>query len=135
MARKKKIASANVSQDFNLSIFGDSIFVTFKPVVLDSSGNEVSGSYCRKEKKIEISLEANKYKKDISEAFLHEFIHSVIHRLGLYNAELSHDLEEILCDTIAVALSENFDFEFWNEQNGVNRKLWWLCLSCIWILW
>lgn len=39
---------------------------------------------------------------------IHESIHAIINRCSIDQAQLSNDIQEVLCDTIAVALTENF---------------------------
>ena len=41
-------------------------------------------------------------------SLIHELIHSVVQRSGIYQAGLSHELEEILAEQISVAIVENF---------------------------
>ena len=52
--------------------------------------------------------------KDKLQCILHEVIHSVICRVGIDQAKMSHDLEEILCESISVAMVEN-----WKKLNHV----------------
>lgn len=48
---------------------------------------------------------------DLLHTYLHEIIHATVDRLGLHNAQLSHDLEEILAENIPMVLIENFNIK------------------------
>jgi len=53
---------------------------------------------------IDSSLTGNIYYTTL----LHELIHSVVQRAGVYQSGLSHEIEEILAEQISVAIVENF---------------------------
>jgi len=53
---------------------------------------------------IDSSLKGNIYYISL----IHELIHSVVQRSGVYQAGLSHELEEVLAEQISVAIVENF---------------------------
>ena len=53
---------------------------------------------------IDASLTGNTYYQTIC----HEIIHAVVQRCGIYQAGLSHELEEVLAEQISVAIVENF---------------------------
>lgn len=84
-----------------LKIFGWKIKVT------NSTQIDNVGEYSYKERSIKINPKYNKTKKEKDITLVHELVHCVVHRLGLHNASLSHDLEEILADNISVAINEN----------------------------
>ena len=85
------------------NVFGK--IVTLKEVKNLSSDRGIYGEYNPKSSVIIISKELKGDIRKITE--LHEFFHSCINRLGLHNAQLSSDLEEILVDGLATALVEN----------------------------
>jgi hypothetical protein len=39
---------------------------------------------------------------------LHEIFHATFARASINQAEISHDLEEIICDTLATVITDNF---------------------------
>ena len=45
------------------------------------------------------------------QVLLHEVIHALADRLKLQNVGISADIEEILCETIAITVAENFEME------------------------
>lgn len=93
-----------------LKVFGDSINVKIQNK-LNEQG--ILGKYDAKKKEITICKSLKSAEKD--HVILHELTHCVIDILGLYNAQLSHDLEEILADNIAKAISDNFRLQ-WKRQ-------------------
>jgi len=44
--------------------------------------------------------------------FFHELFHAYVRRMGMINANLSPELEEIIADQFGQLLSEIFDFDF-----------------------
>lgn len=46
-------------------------------------------------------------KSSVKQVLLHEFIHSVIGRISLYQT-ITPEIEEIICETISKAMCENF---------------------------
>ena len=52
--------------------------------------------------------------KDKLQCVLHETVHAVICRVGIDQTKMSSDLEEILCESISIALVEN-----WKKLNQV----------------
>lgn len=47
--------------------------------------------------------------ENIKQAILHEQIHALFYRIGLGQTDLSHDIEEQICETISVFLCENYN--------------------------
>lgn len=81
-----------------LSVFGRKIKVYYKNIT-DCVGYT---DY----KKIVIKT---KIKEDYRiEVILHELFHCALERTGIKQAELSHDLEEIIVDNLAKVVNENF---------------------------
>lgn len=62
---------------------------------------------CDLENKI-IYIAAELVGEEYQRVLIHESIHAIINRCSIDQAQLSNDTQEILCDTIAVALTENF---------------------------
>jgi hypothetical protein len=86
-----------------LKVFGESIPVK---VIKNLKDQGILGKYDSKNKEISICSSTKASDKD--QVLLHELTHCVIDVLGLYNAQLSHDLEEILADNISKAITDNF---------------------------
>ncbi len=55
-----------------------------------------------------IMVDADLVGDEYTQTVLHELIHSVIHRVGIDQANIGDGVEEILCESISVALVENF---------------------------
>ena len=91
-----------------LNVFG--MIVKVKRVKNLSDKEGVCGDYSHKSKVIRVDKDLKGKELIVTE--LHEFIHSVMDRLGVGNAQLSHDLEEIICDGVATALAENTDIKW-----------------------
>lgn len=49
---------------------------------------------------------ANRPDIELLSTFYHELFHCVIYRIGIYNAELSRDLEEVIVDSFATIAAE-----------------------------
>ena len=56
----------------------------------------------------EIIIDSNLKGSELHETIIHEVGHCVFHEVSLYQS-ISHDLEEVIVDTIAKALAKNFD--------------------------
>ena len=54
--------------------------------------------------------------KDLLQTVIHEVIHAVICRVGIEQARMSEDMEEIICESVSVALVEN-----WKQLNQLLR--------------
>lgn len=93
-----------------LVIFGQNIKVSYKKNLIN---NGVAGSYNTSTKEIEIDKSLKG--KEFNQVLLHELIHAVFDRLGLINTNVSHELEEIICDNVATAISENAKL-VWNKK-------------------
>lgn len=78
--------------------------------VIRDSKLESMGEYSFREKQIKITTKIKGKEKDIT--ILHELFHATCHRLGLDNANFSHDLEEIIADNFAVVITENADIKW-----------------------
>lgn len=92
-----------------LKVFGS--IVPVKKLDLSKSDND--GHYNVKEQSIKIHNKLSKY--EFNRILCHELVHVVCDRLGLHNAQLSCDLEEILADNIATAICENADLK-WKQH-------------------
>ena len=47
-----------------------------------------------------------------SHTLIHEMVHAVFHRVSINQTSLHPDVQEIICDSIATALTENFKISF-----------------------
>lgn len=90
-----------------LKVFGSSINVKIQNKLNEQ---DMLGKYDPKKKEITICKSLNGSEKN--QVILHELFHCVVDVLGLYNAQISHDLEEILADNIAKAISDNADIRW-----------------------
>ena len=55
-----------------------------------------------------IRIQETKDRQYFDECLVHEMGHATVERLGIHNAKLSSDLEEIICDAFAKVITENF---------------------------
>lgn len=55
-----------------------------------------------------ISIDSDQPKEDQMQTLLHEVVHVVINRIGIDQAKISEGVEEIICESVATALIENF---------------------------
>ena len=86
-------------------ILGKKFPVKKKKGLSDESGT-IAGCVDYQNSTIWINPEQSEY--DIFHTLLHEMIHATIWRNGVYQAGLSHELNEILSETIPTAIMENF---------------------------
>jgi len=93
------------TKDFEVLIFGEIWTVVFEK--LEGSLAGLCDGECRT---IRINTSIPATMRPIT--FFHELFHAYIREAGIYNAELSHDLEEVIADQFAKVLTDNFDFKF-----------------------
>lgn len=94
--------------DFTVDIYGESWDVCFIPKVM-MDGVETEGMYDKDKKTLWIGSTLTKEVGDV--AILHEMFHAYIDRMGISDAELSPDLEEILANQYPKMLWENFEIK------------------------
>lgn len=92
-----------------ITVYGLKIKVTFCPYV-HWEGQQLAGLFIPGKKVIFVATEG-RTKAEITQTFLHELFHAAVYRLGLNNAQFSHDIEEIIVDNFANVLTEVFDFD------------------------
>lgn len=85
----------------SIKVFGE----TYKIKVIKEK-DPVNLGLCDFQKKI-ILVHDRQSSKEIMHTLIHEVGHAVFNRIGL-NQSISHDLEEVIVDSIATAISENF---------------------------
>jgi hypothetical protein len=98
---------------FKVSAFGETIPVTF-----ENCGEKytcVAGYFDSNNRKIVINISETD-SRDYLAVFFHEYFHFVMDRIGFCNTSISHDVEELLVDTISTALVESLDK---GEINGI----------------
>jgi hypothetical protein len=85
---------------FTLKVFGLKIPVIHTPIEPQFSGKFDPV-------KCEIYINTNVTKKDINQVILHEVIHAILFRTGMWQTHgLSYDLQEVICENIGTALDE-----------------------------
>lgn len=70
--------------------------------------DEHAGMFCKEEYKIYITPDQTEHEKWTT--LLHEMFHAVVHRCSIYQA-LDDNLEEIIVDSFATAIWENFELK------------------------
>lgn len=93
----------------SITVYGMKIKVFFTPYVA-WEGQQLAGLFIPSKKSIFVATEG-RTKAEITHTFLHELFHAAVYRLGLNNAQFSHDIEEIIVDNFASVLVEVFDFD------------------------
>lgn len=83
-----------------LNVFGNSI----KVIVAEIEDPELAGYYDPVANTVTISKDC----QDKFQTYLHEFFHIVWNRIGLNQTQINSDLQEIIVDSFATALLENF---------------------------
>jgi hypothetical protein len=89
---------------FSVLVFGSKISVSLVPNLTANTG--ALGQYYKKA----ILIEACQDKENLEKTFLHEIIHALSDRIGL-NQAISRELEEIVCESVANLIYENFDLQ------------------------
>ena len=85
-----------------LKILGKKIKIVFR----DMTEENVCGHYLYNKNMIEINNTLDVATQQIT--LLHELIHAVFHRAGIHNANVSHDIEEVIADQVSKVILENF---------------------------
>ena len=76
--------------------------------VIEGPLDRMYGCYDYIQKCIFIDTEVHKkWNEDIQATFIHEMIHAVSKRVGL-NQSIDRDIEEIICESIANSITDNF---------------------------
>lgn len=86
-----------------LKIFGQIIKVLKKKGLLEK-GYRGMYSPCRQE----IVLDASLNRQASDHTLVHELVHAVWNRTGIDQANISPGIEEVLCENVATAITENF---------------------------
>jgi Zn-dependent peptidase ImmA (M78 family) len=73
-------------------------------------GQQCQGLYEPNKRKISVAAK-DRTELEIKQTLLHEIGHCIIHLTGLYNCQLSHDLEEAIVDNFAMAINEIWELE------------------------
>ncbi len=85
-----------------LKVLGKKIKVVFR----DMTEENVCGHYLYAQKLIEINSALDPITQQVT--LLHELVHAVFDRAGIHSANISHDIEEIICDQVSKVILENF---------------------------
>ena len=94
-------------------IFGKSYRIVEKPKVFDDDGTRCEG-LLDFDVGI-ISIESTMSSQQKTQTLLHEIFHATVKRLGMTQADLSDDLEEIIVDNFATVITEIFNLSFKRE--------------------
>jgi Zn-dependent peptidase ImmA (M78 family) len=102
--RKKKY------KNFKVDILGEKWQIRYSEIVINpADGNPACGLCEHNTKTIWISLELSE--KDTVITLFHELFHAYVRRSGIYNGNLSHEMEEIIADQFGTIIAENFDYK------------------------
>jgi hypothetical protein len=89
---------------FNITVFGMKTKVVLTPTV-EHGGERVAGLFNPMTSTISVATEGMS-DTQIIHTFFHELFHSVFYRVGIYNAQVSRDIEEIIVDNMATVVTE-----------------------------
>lgn len=99
-----------------LNIFGKKVRVLKKSQLSADADTEleIAGYYDPVSSVIAI------HEKLVGDAFfhtlVHEIAHAVMHRTGVMQSRISPDIQEVLCENIATAITENFTLKQKKQQ-------------------
>ena len=96
-------------KDFSLNVFGEKWDVKYMSPCFIDGFTPVSG-YCDHKNKL-IAIDYDHDDGYVAETFFHELFHAYMRRMGVINAGISIELEEIIADQFAMLIAENFDFD------------------------
>lgn len=91
-----------------LKIFGHTYKVVKQKKMVDNGG--VRG-LCIPEKQL-ILIDADLVGQEYIQTLVHEVVHAILSRTGIEQAKLSEGVEEIICENIATAITENFKLTY-----------------------
>lgn len=97
-------------KDFETKIMGEKWEVKFVTPVIDPSNNNEACGLCHYETKT-LFINSSLDYLDAVHTLFHELFHAYVRRSGIYNANLSHEMEEIIADQFALVIIENFEFD------------------------
>ena len=87
-----------------LKVFGAHIPIKLRKDLMESEG--ALGIFDRVECRIEVDA---RLKGDaLKQTLVHELVHAIFARAGLAQTDISSDVEEIICEQVAIVINENF---------------------------
>lgn len=94
-----------------LKVFGEEIRVLKEKGLLEKGMR----AYYIPDKKM-ISIDATLVGKDYFSSLVHELVHVVWRRTGLDQTQIPMQVEEIICENVAIAMIENFEIRFKSKK-------------------
>lgn len=91
----------------SVMIYGKRVKIKYIKGLIDD--DEINGDYCQNKK--EIRIDASLRGPDLTSTLIHEIIHAIFDRIGV-NQGVDSGVEEVICDSIAGFLTENWSFDF-----------------------
>jgi len=89
----------------SIDVFGKKVPIKTVKHLEDEEGHELEGCFYAKEFKIDIVVCSH-------QTLLHELCHALFERVGLNQANLSPELNELLSENIATFITETYDLRF-----------------------
>ncbi len=96
-----------------LKIFGQAVSLKKEKGLANNKG--LSGYYCPKDKVIVIDADARG--DEFMLIKIHEVFHAMFDRIGLAQTGISRDVQEILAESVATVIVENFDLKPKRRKN------------------
>ena len=104
-----------------LNVFGLKVPIKKKSNLTIDTG--WSGYYDPIETIIYIDSEIKDGSQEYFQTLIHELFHCIVRRTGLLQTKMHEEVEEIICEQVAVAICENFNISHINEKKSKrNRK-------------
>ena len=95
-------------KDFEIKIYGQVWKVAYMPEI--NMGDHKAAGLCDSQSNT-IYIDSTMDDSLTACTFFHELFHAYVRRMGMVNANLSPELEEIIADQFGQLLSEIFDFD------------------------
>lgn len=90
----------------SFNVFGQEIKVRYVKNLIED--DEINGDYCQREKSIRI--DSSLIGQALLSTMIHETIHAIFDRIGI-NQGVDSGVEEIIADSVAICLIENYHIE------------------------
>ena len=95
-----------------IQVFGRDYKIALTKHLKDEDGNRVDGLFCAKTSVISIDTED----KNQVHTLIHELGHAVFERTSLNQTDISSNLQEIVVNSIATVLTENFNISLRKDK-------------------
>ena len=95
-------------KNFKINLYGQEWSVEYHSPIIEE-GQRAYGLCCPESKTLYIDATLDDEMTAVT--FFHELFHAYVRRMGVINASLSSELEELIADQFGQLIAENFDFD------------------------